>query len=167
MKSHPVLLVSLEDVTGTELGLSLDLEPEVVMSLVGEGQPGLRIMSSLTGELSLKGNEGYLRVLGDFAVEVSLECYRCLTPFTGPVLATVNEFLKLDGQPPSEDEQADGCLETIEGCVNLDGLLNELFWLAWPHRHLCRPQCAGLCSRCGTDLNYEPCSCPADSWKGA
>ncbi len=29
-----------------------------------------------------------------------------------------------------------------------------------PFAPLCRADCAGLCARCGADLNLEPCVCP-------
>jgi uncharacterized protein len=32
--------------------------------------------------------------------------------------------------------------------------------LELPHNPLCLPDCLGLCSRCGADLNLGPCFCP-------
>ena len=34
--------------------------------------------------------------------------------------------------------------------------------LAVPMKLLCRDDCAGLCRKCGKNLNHGPCGCPAD-----
>jgi uncharacterized protein len=34
--------------------------------------------------------------------------------------------------------------------------------LAVPLNPLCQQDCAGICSRCGTDLNEGPCDCGED-----
>jgi uncharacterized protein len=38
-------------------------------------------------------------------------------------------------------------------------LIRELVWLAIPMKHLCDPECRGLCSHCGVNLNDGQCQC--------
>ena len=45
-----------------------------------------------------------------------------------------------------------------EGLV-LEDVLREQVLLSLPARSLCRPDCQGLCPRCGRNLNTEPCTC--------
>jgi uncharacterized protein len=63
-----------------------------------------------------------------------------------------------DGPGNAEDGE-DGALAVTDGRVDLAGLLAESFWLAWPYRFICRPDCAGLCPICGADLNRGACGC--------
>jgi uncharacterized protein len=46
--------------------------------------------------------------------------------------------------------------------LSMTDVVREQVLLALPSRVLCRPACAGLCARCGADLNAGPCSCPAE-----
>jgi uncharacterized protein len=43
--------------------------------------------------------------------------------------------------------------------IDLEPLLREQFVLAIPYAPLCREDCKGLCSQCGTDLNSGTCTC--------
>ncbi|MDR2442490.1 MAG: DUF177 domain-containing protein, partial [Deltaproteobacteria bacterium] len=43
---------------------------------------------------------------------------------------------------------------------DLAPLMAEFFWLAFPYKALCREDCAGLCPRCGANLNEGTCYCP-------
>ena len=43
--------------------------------------------------------------------------------------------------------------------IDLNELLREQFYLALPMKPLCRDDCAGLCSQCGTNLNTGTCQC--------
>ena len=47
--------------------------------------------------------------------------------------------------------------------VELAPMLREHVILSAPMRPLCREECAGLCARCGKDLNEGPCQCPAEA----
>ena len=54
--------------------------------------------------------------------------------------------------------------EEIERRVrDLDEALRQYRLTAMPIQVLCRPDCAGLCPRCGTDLNRGPHECPEES----
>jgi uncharacterized protein len=43
--------------------------------------------------------------------------------------------------------------------VPFDPLVEEQLLLELPMKPLCRPDCLGLCPRCGTDRNSDPCDC--------
>ena len=47
--------------------------------------------------------------------------------------------------------------------IELAPMLREHIILAAPMQPLCRENCAGLCARCGKDLNEGPCQCPAEA----
>jgi len=51
-----------------------------------------------------------------------------------------------------------GCFE-----LNVGALLWEMFNLALPSKPLCRPDCKGLCPRCGQNLNEGACRCGDES----
>jgi len=41
----------------------------------------------------------------------------------------------------------------------LEDVLREQVLLSLPVRTLCKPDCKGLCPRCGQNRNSQPCSC--------
>ena len=47
--------------------------------------------------------------------------------------------------------------------IELAPMLREHIILAVPMQPLCQDDCAGLCSRCGKDLNEGPCGCPVEA----
>jgi len=50
----------------------------------------------------------------------------------------------------------------VEGPVlETDPILVEQLQLNIPMKPLCRPDCPGLCPRCGADLNLGSCECTA------
>lgn len=154
------LVVALEDIPPEGLDLALNLAPANVAALAGpEGQEAPVVLSPLTGIWRLHAAGSRLLVKGWFAVTVERPCDRCLAEVPSPLRAEVDEILTLGAPVGPESEEADGFLPVADGRVDLTGLLAELFWLAWPYQFICRPECAGLCPRCGRDLNEGPCAC--------
>ncbi|MCL2029626.1 MAG: DUF177 domain-containing protein [Deltaproteobacteria bacterium] len=152
------LVVALAALPPEGLELLLHLSPQVMAALAaGDGEEPPALLTPLTGVLRLRRLGPRLEVRGDFQVEAALACDRCLAPASASVAGEIAECLIL---AEGEAADADEALAVIDGRVDLSGLLAESFWLAWPYRFICRPDCAGLCLACGADLNRGPCGCP-------
>ncbi|MBQ9392690.1 MAG: DUF177 domain-containing protein [Oscillospiraceae bacterium] len=82
-------------------------------------------------------------------------CDRCLTPFTLP--KTVSYRCVLAEEKQFEDNDEIVVLEQDE--VDLAQLARDAFILDMDTKILCSPDCKGLCSGCGANLNVEPCRC--------
>ncbi|MDR1045948.1 MAG: DUF177 domain-containing protein [Candidatus Adiutrix sp.] len=164
----PELVIALEDIPAEGLDLVLNLAPERLTSLVAvDGQAAPVFRSSLTGVLHLSKIGPRLRLKGRIKVSVVLACDRCLAETENSLEGQVDETLDIfaSGQGFGDPgENRDGGLTAIDGRVDLSSLLAELFWLAWPFRFICRPDCAGLCPHCGADLNNGPCACQTGNW---
>jgi uncharacterized protein len=86
-----------------------------------------------------------------FTASVHGPCMRCLDP------AELNQ--EVDAR---EVSQPGGGEELQSPYVGNDGELDLRAWardalaLAMPAQIACRPDCAGLCARCGADLNEDP-----------
>src|SRR6266516_2813968 len=80
------------------------------------------------------------------------ECARCLEEFTSSTQVRVQELFA--AQPDGSGE--DGYL--LDGdLLDLEPALRDALVLELPLSPLCRPDCAGLCSRCGIRLaDAEP-----------
>ena len=117
------------------------------------------------------GEELYID--GSISGALELECSRCLARYRQELHETFRVVLEPAGERvPADPEGAkalarDGmCLaEEIEAGwyrgneLDLGAFLHEIVALALPVKPLCREDCAGLCSRCGAELNTGPCDC--------
>lgn len=99
--------------------------------------------------------------------DVELTCVRCLGRFHHPLKIKFEEeyIPTVDihsgaNLPPSEDSGS----FTIDERHNIDlsEALRQYSLLAVPMKALCDDDCAGLCPKCGKDLNQGKCDCPAE-----
>ena len=92
------------------------------------------------------------------------ECSRCLAEYAQNLDLEFDVFCAKVSNPNVVSHKAvdeeDGGVHTHDGRVLIiDGEIREAVILALPMKPLCREACAGLCPRCGEDLNQGPCRC--------
>ncbi len=91
------------------------------------------------------------------SAEVATQCRRCLRDLAEGVSTDVTELFSDDPDLAEADVYPISDHE-----IELDKLVRDTVVLALPETPLCRSDCAGLCVRCGTDLNDGPCGCPEE-----
>jgi uncharacterized protein len=105
--------------------------------------------------------EGVL-VTGTALVTVSGECSRCLEPLTFDRevdLQELYEYPETDarGRVVANTTDGDDELPRLEGdFLDLEPTLRDAVVLALPLQPLCQPDCQGLCTQCGANLNDDP-----------
>ncbi len=115
-----------------------------------------------TGPLEVRGQVENLgnrifHVEGTVKASIQDLCYRCLAETQ--VNLNVDFSLKFSERPVDpEAEGEDFILFTGDEIDLKPYIINEII-LNWPARVLCRPDCKGLCPRCGTNLNITTCNC--------
>jgi uncharacterized protein len=116
---------------------------------------------NLGGDLQVEGFSGRISLTrtpqgivskGVFSAKLSAECARCLKPFAAQVSIPLEELFVYPPQNATDPLLAVG----EDAHLNLEPLLREYILLNQPTRPLCRPDCKGLCTVCGADLNEEP-----------
>lgn len=60
----------------------------------------------------------------------------------------------------SQDFMRSYSTEKLGEYLDLDPDIREEILLSFPGKVLCSPDCKGLCSGCGLNLNLEKCKCP-------
>jgi uncharacterized protein len=99
--------------------------------------------------------------------EVKLTCSRCLSRFRHPIKIKFEEEYvpTVDihsgaALPPPEDAGS----FTIDERHNIDltEAVRQYSLMAVPMKALCNEDCAGLCPKCGKNLNQGKCDCPAE-----
>jgi uncharacterized protein len=105
-----------------------------------------RLQATAEGEYFWKG-----RVRG----EVLGSCRRCLTPLTLTVDAEVGVMFSAD--PDVQEDPDVFPLPATASAIDLGQAVREELALTVEAFPLCREDCAGLCPKCGADLNAGPC----------
>jgi len=90
---------------------------------------------------------------------VNTVCRRCLREFVMPVDASVDALFTADQD--LQDDPSVYPLPEQASQVDVTGAVREELALGVSAYPLCREDCAGLCPRCGADLNQGPCGCTA------
>jgi uncharacterized protein len=111
-----------------------------------------------------------IRLKGSFAGKFQVPCARCIEPVEIPLSAEFDLIFRPIGADAEAPERSITASETEIGYYQKDSMLledvlREQVLLSLPVRTLCKPDCKGLCPRCGANRNNQPCSCgegPAD-----
>ena len=118
---------------------------------------GIRV----TGRLSQAGTDRYY-FSGHIAGVTQQECRRCLTPTEAAVDAEVHAlFAEGDAHEDDPDVYPVGGVRSDE--IDLRPALREQWLLEAPAFLVCRPDCKGLCPKCGADLNLGACGCAPET----
>jgi uncharacterized protein len=96
--------------------------------------------------------EGIL-VSGPLRGVMVLTCARCVKPFDDAFHLDVQELYVPEAQPDDDE------YPLVEGSVDLEPMIRDAVLLSMPFAPLCRPDCQGLCERCGGDRNLGECTC--------
>ena len=97
--------------------------------------------------------EGIL-VSGPLRGSMRLSCARCLKTFERPFDVDVSELFIRELDPDGDEYPL---LE--DGAIDIEPMVRDAVLLSMPFSPLCRPDCAGLCERCGGDRNLGECVC--------
>jgi uncharacterized protein len=111
-----------------------------------------------------------IRLRGNFDGKFQVPCARCVEPVEIPLKGDFDLIFRPVGADSDMPERAITAPETEIGYYQKDSLLledvlREQVLLSLPVRTLCKPDCMGLCPRCGQNRNNQPCNCdetPAD-----
>lgn len=120
----------------------------------------------VTGRVTLLKTSESIWVSAELTSNVDCECGRCLTLFTQPIEMDLEEEFFPVLIPTSRDASVrpkgdDGERLYIDEnhTLDLSGTLREYASMVVPMKPLCRPECAGLCPKCGANRNESSCAC--------
>ncbi len=138
------------------------LPPDDSVWAEGDESRPLREGILVTGRLSAAGTGRYY-FSGHYAGAVLQECRRCLSPVESAVEADVHVLFAAAGGEDDDDPD----VFRVEGAkgdmIDLRTAMREQWLLEVPPFSVCRPDCKGLCPKCGADLNDGACGCAPDT----
>jgi uncharacterized protein len=105
-----------------------------------------------------------IRLRGQFAGRFEVPCARCVEPVEIPLAAEFDLIFRPAAADREATERSITAQETeigyyLKDSLLLEDVLREQVLLSLPVRTLCKPDCKGLCQRCGANRNSHACSC--------
>ena|SRR5205085_3396861 len=129
------------------------------------GLPEAEWPESVRGSFDVEKSGERISVRGTLETRVRLECVRCLKVFELSLGVPLEVFAERSGTGSRRDEEAlerDDYMRFHDGRrLDLTEDAREALLLEMPMTPLCREDCAGLCPRCGAELNLGPHACAA------
>ena len=106
---------------------------------------------------SVRNTAGVLVMTGNITTTIHGVCDRCAADFTQAVEFPIDAVLVTE---LSNEENEDEWVFPLEGdSADLEDIVRTVFVLNMDSKLLCKPDCEGICCRCGKNLNDGPCLC--------
>ena len=115
------------------------------------------VSEPVRAEGTVRNVAGVLMLRAEISTTLHAACDRCATEFLREVSYPVEAVLVRELE--DEDTADEWTFLLQEDKADLDEILTTAFVLNMDSKLLCRPDCKGLCCRCGKNLNDGPCAC--------
>jgi uncharacterized protein len=160
-------VIDLKDLSLDKVSISGSLKP-------GEldfASESVRQLSPIEWELSAERAGAEIRITGALRTTAEIPCSRCLEPAQCEISKPFDLFFRqrdellFDEDDEIELTEKDTRTAFFTGKeLAIDEILREQMLLALPMKPLCKLDCKGLCSKCGTNLNIKNCNCPQEQF---
>jgi uncharacterized protein len=107
-------------------------------------------------ELTLSYIDGGVIVRGELSGDYASECRRCAKVVRQAFSYSGSELYR----PPTDVWEEGYVIK--DDAIDLEPMIRDTVLLGLPESPLCEQDCAGLCARCGADLNDGACGCAPD-----
>ena len=115
------------------------------------------VSEPVLAEGMVRNTAGVLVMTGRITTCIHGTCDRCATEFDREIDFPIDVILVSE---MANEENEDERVFPLEGdSADLDDIVRTVFVLSLDSKLLCKEDCAGLCCRCGRNLNDGPCNC--------
>lgn len=141
--------------------------PEEGLAIEVEETPkieGVKIIQPFKAILRVDKRGVEVFVKGVVSGEVELQCSRCLKEYILPIKTllevTYHPIQNLNKEELIELKRDEMDVDFYkEGLIDTEDIIRDQILLNIPMKPLCSEDCKGLCTICGTNLNYSECGC--------
>ncbi|MGA3244100.1 MAG: DUF177 domain-containing protein [Bacteroidota bacterium] len=129
-----------------------------------------RFTKEVLVESTLEKTSRQLYVRTEFKTGGVFTCDRCLEEFEREISSGFGIVYVTDSDGAPSDSEEVQVITPDTNIIDLGEDVRQYAVLALPPKMLCRDDCAGLCPRCGANLNRAKCDCGKDEidsrWSG-
>ena len=109
---------------------------------------------------TVRNTAGVLVMKGEITTCIHGVCDRCATDFSRDLKIPIDVVLV--EELSNEDSEDEWVFPLEADSADLDDIIRTVFVLNMDSKLLCKPECKGLCHRCGKNLNHEECTRQAE-----
>ena len=137
-------------------GASVDFSTSVDLSDLQYGT-SYPVTEPVLASGSVRNTAGVLVMTGEIKTCIHGTCDRCAADFDADVVFPIDVVLV--EELTNEDSEDEWVFPLEADCADLEEIVRTVFVLNMDSKLLCKPDCKGLCCRCGKNLNEGPCDC--------
>ncbi|MBP7088503.1 MAG: DUF177 domain-containing protein [Candidatus Omnitrophica bacterium] len=126
---------------------ALRIKEQIPASSWNMDSADISFLEEITLDCCFERVGGQIIVSAEIYTHKEITCSRCLDKVRLDDKYTFNKSYEISG---------------LKDYLEIDEDIREEVLLNFPMKLLCKDNCKGICSRCGKNLNYEKCNCPAD-----
>lgn len=155
------MFINLTDVLTSEDKV-LTMQAETDMTEVVVGGEVFEILEKSPVCLTFTNiGKGRAAVEGQVEIMLAMNCDRCLQPVKERLeIRFSREVHAPNAVLEQADDEEDDDQSFMEGYqLDVEGLLINEIIINWPSKVLCKPDCKGICMKCGRNLNTGTCEC--------
>lgn len=119
------------------------------------------VTEAVRAQGSVRNTAGVLLLQATLETTLHGNCDRCAAEFEREISYQVQAVLTRELE--NEDEADEWTFLLEDDKADLDDILTTAFVLNMDSKLLCKPDCKGLCFRCGKNLNDGTCGCRPES----
>ena len=157
------MFIEVTEIEGGSRSFDFTIEPDDIAL----DHPGFR----LTGNLQMSGEAvrraAQIEVKGAITGHAEIDCTRCLQPIERTISVDFEiGFVEAENFTSEKDHEVqvdDLDTDVLDSnSIDLKQIATEQVILNVPEQVFCRPDCKGLCAKCGADRNLIDCKCDDD-----
>lgn len=116
------------------------------------------VLAEFIGDVEVSGtyvmDKDNVYIDGELYYTLRFQCDRCLCPVEKTFNVRYTASFYLDGE-----EEIEGYYPYFNNVVDITESVGQEIIFNIPTRILCKPDCKGICPKCGTNLNEKSCDC--------
>lgn len=151
-----MVLDMLPILTGEKSKIDFNFDVELTEdNVVSQSFPDMQFISPISVVGYVKNMSDYMFLHEDVSLKYKTNCARCAEPVESEVSFSFERDIATGGV----SEENDDYLFIKDKKLDLNNPTEEQLLVELPLKTLCREDCAGMCSKCGKNLNYGKCDC--------
>lgn len=125
------------------------------------GPVSFEFKSGVKWYVDITNTGGAFLVLGKVSGSALCQCSRCLEDAEIEVTGDIEGYYLLPGTEdiPSDLDSDEYVRLDANLTIDTEPLISSALLLELPHTPVCSEGCKGLCPKCGSNLNNNPCNC--------
>ena len=123
--------------------------------IVRESFPDINFTEPISVRGYVKSMAEYMFLHEDVSLKYKTDCARCAEEVDGELSFSFEKDIATGDVSKDNDDY----IFIEDKKLDLDEPTTEQLMMELPSKTLCREDCAGLCAKCGKNLNLGPCSC--------